>query len=98
MFIRSSTATNDRLIALDTIANIGKTDTNTLKKLNPNIEFLEQKNIFLIFFTHKDSRQDKDDVFNELHNFQYKSEEDRDKAFEELCAFLNSNYKLRDFT
>jgi hypothetical protein len=28
----------------------------------------------------------------------YESKEDRDKAYDELCKFLNNNYKLRDFT
>jgi hypothetical protein len=92
MFIRSSTAiNNDRLIALDTIQVIDKIDSYTLKKLFPHREISEQKNIFLIFIIFKDTR------WEEFY-FEYKSEEDRDKAYEELCAFLNSNYKLRDFT
>jgi len=30
--------------------------------------------------------------------FIYESQEARDKAFEELCTYFTSNYKLRDFT
>jgi len=74
MFIRSSTAINDCLIALDTILGIGK-DKNRLS-------------IVVTFKT----------IGTEGFGFIYESQEARDKAFEELCAFLNSNYKLRDFT
>ena len=28
----------------------------------------------------------------------YESKKDRDKAFDEMCAYLTTNYKLRDFT
>ena len=76
MFIRSSTAINDCLIALDIIAAINK-----LKNLE--IE---------IFFNNKYS------VLGEPFLLAYKSQEARDKAFDELCAYLTSNYKLRDFT
>jgi hypothetical protein len=74
MFIRSSTAINDCLIALDAILGIGK-----------------DKNCLSIVVTFKT-------VGKEVFAFIYESEEALDKAFEELCAFLNSNYKLRDFT
>lgn len=74
MFIRSTTAINDCLIALDTILGIGK-----------------EKNCLSIFVTFKT-------VGKEVFAFIYESKEARDKAFEELCAFLNNNYKLRDFT
>lgn len=95
MFIRSSTATNDCLIALDTIQLIYKSDTDIIKELNPHRQILEPKKIFLIFIVHKDKKWQE---FVGDFCFRYKSEEDRDKAFDELCAFLNSNYKLRDFT
>ena len=74
MFIRSTTATNDCLIALDTILGIAK-----------------EKNCLSIVVTFKISHR-------EGFAFIYESEEARNKAFEELCAFLNNNYKLRDFT
>lgn len=35
---------------------------------------------------------------NKYALWKYKTQEAKDKAFDELCAFLNSNYKLRDFT
>jgi hypothetical protein len=73
MFIRSSTAINDCLLALDAILGIEKK-----KPLS----------IVVIFKTGG----------REAFSFIYESEESRDKAFDELCAFLNSNYKLRDFT
>jgi hypothetical protein len=74
MFIRSSTAINDCLIALDAILGIGK-----------------EKNRLSIVVTFKT-------VDKEAFAFIYKSEQSRDKAFEELCVFINNNYKLRDFT
>lgn len=75
MFIRSSSAINDCLIALDTIRTISK---------------LDYCDICILF---------KDDADrNRPFKFLYNSEEVRDKAFDELCAFLNSNYKLRNFT
>jgi hypothetical protein len=73
MFIRSSTAINDCLIALDTIAFI------EIKDIEIRIYYKEHTNY-------------------EYAIWRYESQEARDKAFEELCAFLNSNYKLRDFT
>ena len=73
MFIRSSTAINDCLIALDTILAIHK-------EKNP-------PSIVVIFKTGG----------REAFSFIYESEESRDKAFEELCAFLNSNYKFHDY-
>lgn len=74
MFIRSSTAINDCLIALDAILGIGK-----------------EKNPLSIVVTFKT-------VGKEAFAFIYETQEARDKAYDELCAFLNSNYKLRDFT
>ena len=71
MFIRSSTAINDCLIALDIISVISK--------------YMD----LVIEIYYKD---------NGKQNWAYESKEDRDKAFEELCKFLNDNYKLRDFT
>jgi len=72
MFIRSSTAINDCLIALDTISTITK---DMFKRI-----IIERNNGF------------------EAISWGYESKDERDKAFDELCAFLNSNYKLRDFT
>ena len=74
MFIRSSTAINDCLIALDAILGIGK-DKNRLS-------------IVVTFKT----------IGKEDFTFIYESQEARDKAFEELCTYFTSNYKLRDFT
>jgi hypothetical protein len=73
MFIRSSAAINDCLIALDTILGI------------------EKKKPLSIMITFKT-------IGKEVFAFIYESEESRDEAFDKLCAFLNSNYKLRDFT
>lgn len=71
MFIRSSTAINDCLIALDVIECILKGEFLGLQiKLKSNKDFF----------------------------YDYESQEARDKAFDELCAYLTSNYKLRDFT
>lgn len=74
MFIRSSTAINDCLIALDTIK----------------------------FFTKYEGRYISIGFkgLPEVPSFQwhYETEEARDKAFDELCEYLTSNYKLRDFT
>lgn len=75
MFIRSSTAINDCLIALDTIASISKADFCDIA-ICPKTNF----------------------QINKSFKFLYNSEEARDKAFDELCAFLVTNYKLRDFT
>jgi hypothetical protein len=75
MFIRSSTAINDCLIALDIIAAVSK-----LRLLEISICLKENANMTRPFL------------------FVYESQEARDKAFYELCTFLNSNYKLRDFT
>jgi hypothetical protein len=75
MFIRSSTAINDCLIALDGISGFEKT-----------------KNESRIYISFKLNNYARD------YSYIYESQEARDKAFEELCAFLNSNYKLRDFT
>jgi hypothetical protein len=73
MFIRSSTAINDCLIALNIIA------------------FIEcQEGGIGIYFNQE--------THGKYALWKYESQEARDKAFEELCAFLNSNYKLRDFT
>jgi hypothetical protein len=72
MFIRSSTATNDCLIALDLIASITKT--------------AEVDRIYIYPRS------------GEPFYWNYESQEERDKAYDELCDFLNSNYKLRDFT
>lgn len=72
MFIRSSTAVSDCLIAVDVIRSIEKAD---------------YKRITVVL---KDS-----DV---VYSWIYETIDARDKAFEQLCAFLNSNYKLRDFT
>jgi len=74
MFIRSSTAINDCLIALDAILGIGK-----------------DKNRLSIVVTFKIAGK-------EDFTFIYESQEARDKAFEELCTYFTSNYKLRDFT
>ena len=73
MFIRSSTAINDCLIALDTIAFIEK-----------------QEDGIGIYF--------KKETHGKYALWKYESQEARDKAFDELCVFLNNNYKLRDFT
>lgn len=72
MFIRSSTAINDCLIALDTISIISK---DNFKRIE-----IQRKSCA------------------ETISWGYESKDERDKAFDELCAFLNSNYKLRDFT
>jgi hypothetical protein len=73
MFIRSSTAINDCLIALD------------------NIVFIEcQESGIGIYFNQE--------THEKYALWKYKTQEARDKAFNELCVFLNSNYKLRDFT
>ena len=76
MFIRSSTAINDCLIALDTIAAIFKDGTSDIA-ISPKTNF---------------------SLNNVLFKFFYDSEKSRDKAFNELCEFLNNNCKLRDFT
>lgn len=74
MFIRSSTAINDCLIALNTIQSFVK---------------YHEEHISIGFKS-----------LPEVPSFKwsYESQEARDKAYDELCAFLNSNYKLRDFT
>lgn len=73
MFIRSSTAINDCLIALDTIAFIEK-----------------QEDGIGIYFNQE--------THGKYALWKYQTNEVRDKAFDELCAYLTSNYKLRDFT
>lgn len=71
MFIRSSTAINDCLIALDVIKTINKEGHKRIEiKL-------------------KDG---------EISSLGYEEGHLRDQAYEELCKFLNTNYKLRDFT
>jgi hypothetical protein len=75
MFIRSSTAINDGLIALDTIAFL-----ESCKK---------EPQIYIGFKLNTNARDFK---------YLYESFEAKDKAFDELCEFLNCNYKLRDFT
>jgi len=81
VFIRSSTAINDCLIALDTIGFVKKEDFDSNFKACNGIGF---------YF--------KVETNGKFAVFQYKSQEARDKAYDELCAFLNTNYKLRDFT
>lgn len=76
MFIRSSTAVNDCLIALDCIQSIAPQKND--KTIGVTVKY--KLDISFTFY------------------YDYESEEIRDKAFNELCAFLNSNYKLRDFT
>lgn len=71
MFIRSSTAINDCLIALDCIKSI-------IKEGHKRIDV-----------TFKDG---------EVFSWGYEDIDARDKAFDELCEFLNTSYKLRDFT
>jgi hypothetical protein len=73
MFIRSSTAINDCLIALDTVALIELQDGGIGIYLNQ-------------------------DMHSQYALWKYETEEAKNKAFDELCVFLNSNYKLRDFT
>jgi hypothetical protein len=78
MFIRSSTAINDCLIALRVI--------KALQKENSTLNFIRQGYFIYII------------VDGEAPlNYEYKTQEARDKAFDELCEFLNKNYKLRDF-
>jgi len=74
MFIRSSTAINDCLIALNTIQCFVKHDEEYIA-----IKVYEDFDI-------------------PTFKWSYESQEARDKAFDELCAYLTSNYKLRDFT
>lgn len=85
MFIRSSTALNDCLIALDNIAFVEKTQFfNPLNKIT-----IYSIKIYC------------DYTSSYLHNhycYDYDSETKRDAAYESMCEFLNSNYKLRDFT
>jgi len=75
MFIRSSAAINDCLIALDNISFM-------LKEAPSNAP--AGLKIGLKTGGH--------------YFYGYSSEESRDKAYDELCKFLNCNYKLRDFT
>lgn len=86
MFIRSSTAINDCLISVKEIATIKKGGNLFVyggsEKYKQEVYIIDINNSF-----HK-----------ELYKYFYKSEKDRDKAFDELCAFLNTNYKLKDFT
>lgn len=83
MFIRSSAAINDCLIALDCVKGIYKGENL--------FETQSSEDIISIFIVPKGEN---------LNNIQWKyaSQEARDKAFDELCDFLNTNYKLRDFT
>lgn len=37
-------------------------------------------------------------VSDGLKTYEYNNSHDRDKAFDEMCKFLNDNYRLRDFT
>lgn len=83
MFIKSSTAINDCLIALDFIKTIFKPENQFNSFL-----ILKHETLFIGF-------ELKDKTF---FAFEYNSQEIRDKAYDELCAFLNSNYKLRDFS
>lgn len=78
MFIRSSTAINDCLIALDSIYHIEKYEPIDARA-----------GIKLTF---------KSNVKENAFVWGYENTDVRDKAYEELCAFLNCNYKLRDFT
>jgi len=78
MFIRSSTAINDRLIKLSIIEKCYKRTSYEAHYIDLEIC--------------------KCNCSEENYSYKYESQEARDKAFEELCAFLNSNYKLRDFT
>ncbi len=110
MFIRSSTAINNCLIDLNTISQISKSGERSsrlqsaawsvvLAKRFSNNEALEKAKEEL------ENNPNETDFFINLYlksddkiKWLYKSEEARDKAFDELCAFLNNNYKLRDFT
>ena len=75
MFIRSSTAVNDCLIALDIIAAISKVEDIKISICPKSNANMSKPFLFI-----------------------YKSQEDRDRAFDVLCEYLNCNYKLRDFT
>jgi hypothetical protein len=87
MFIRSSTAINDKLINLSKILSIAP--TNDVSR--GGSDFIDRWCIKVDI--------DKSDFNKNLqYIYIYNSKEHRDKAFDELCAFLNSNYKLRDFT
>jgi len=110
MFIRSSTAINDCLIAINNIMQIQQkterskriqsalttallfetwSDSEAYKKSKEELKNnFEEKEFFINL-----SLRDKSEI-----NWQYVSQKARDKAYDELCAFLNCNYKLRDFS
>lgn len=85
MFIRSSTATNDCLIALDVVGKIYKSRT-----CSTGSGFEIKEGFFICVCMKKDCEI--------IKHWEYETQEARDKAYDELCAFLNTNYKLRDFT
>lgn len=87
MFIRSPTATNDCLIALDQIQSIRISGYYFAPRMESGVVNAIPRNAIAI--TMKDGS---DAVWD------YESPELRNKAYEELCSFLTTNYKLRDFT
>lgn len=99
MFIRSSTAINDCLILLETIKKIEKDQIKTIGAVpySSGMELVLSKNeLALAKFSPAIFMRDKDNI--KIHEFLYESQEERDKAYNELCEYLTSNYKLRDFT
>jgi hypothetical protein len=92
MFIRSHLAKNDKLINSSKILSI--TPTNNIKR--GGSDFIDEWCIVIDIDKSENYFEGK--ILNSNPKYFYNSKEDRDKAYEELCAFLNSNYKLRDFT
>jgi len=89
MFIKSHLAKNDKLINLSKILSITPTD---------NIKRGDSDKWCIVIDVGKSENYFEGTILNSNPKYFYNSKEDRDKAFEELCAFLNSNYKLKDFT
>jgi hypothetical protein len=92
MFIRSPLATNDKLINLSKILSI--TPTNDIKR--GGSDFIDEWCI--VTDVGKSESYFEGTILNSNPKYIYNSKEDRDKAYEELCACLNTSYKLRDFT
>lgn len=63
---------------------------NEIKTIEKREDTLDHVGEPAITFTLKDEL--------EWRAFIYSSKEERDKAYNELCEYLTSNYKLRDFT
>jgi len=97
MFIRSSTAINDCLIALEEIKRIEKNEIKTINNLEYSSAMsLSENELASIKFSPAIFMRSKDNI--RIQQFFYETEEARDKAYDELCEYLTSNYKLRDFT